>query len=98
MAWLKGQGIAANLPNGFEGRIFQRSATVGAATYPVAHFATFAIPEGTADFGGGLPATMASTDIFAVLFQYGPESVGQALFARSSMPRALTTDHLQPNT
>jgi hypothetical protein len=98
MAWLRGQGIEANLPNGFEGRIFQRVATVGAATYPVAHFATFAIPEDTADFGGGVPATMAPTDIFAVLFQYGPESVGQALFSRSSMPRALTTDQFQPYT
>jgi hypothetical protein len=41
---------------------------------------------------------MAPTDIFAVLFQYGPESAGQALFARSSMPRNLSTDHFAPYT
>jgi hypothetical protein len=98
MAWLKGQGLAASLPSGFEGRIFQRAATVGAATYPVAHFATFAIPEDAADFGGGVTASMAPTDIFAVLFQYGPESVGQALFARSGLPRVLAPDQFQPYT
>jgi hypothetical protein len=99
MATLEAHGIAVNLPQGFEGRIFQRTAaTDGSVTYPVAHLATFAIPENTADFGGGVPAAMGATDIFAVLFQYGPESVGKALFARSGMPRSLTTGHFQAYT
>jgi hypothetical protein len=98
MASLRGQGLSAELPPGFEGRVFRRAATVGAATYPVMHFATFPIPEGTADFGGGVPAAMAPTDIFAVLFQYGPESLGKALFARSGMPRTLSPDHFHPYT
>jgi hypothetical protein len=98
MAWLRAQGLSANLPGGFEGRIFQRIGNAGAQTYPVAHFATFAIPAGTADFGGGVPVAMRPTDIFAVLFQYGPESLGKALFARAGMPRTLSPEHFQPYT
>jgi hypothetical protein len=98
MAWLTGAGVSVSLPRGFEGRIFQREAADGAVTYPVAHFATFPLPADTADFGGGVPATMGPTDIFAVLFQYGPESLGQALFARPGLPRTLSPDHFQPYT
>jgi hypothetical protein len=98
MAQLNAQGIGVRLPTGFEGRIFQRASSAGAVAYPVAHFATFPIPADTADFGGGVPAGMAPTDIFAVLFQYGPESLGQALFARSGMPRTLAPDDFRPYT
>lgn len=59
--------------------------------YPVAHFATFALPDGVADFGGGAVNLMGVNDIFAVLFEYGPESLGRRLFARQGMPRSLTT-------
>jgi len=96
MASLSGQGLAAQLPPGFEGRVFRRAAAIGTETYPVMHFATFPIPEGTADFGGGVPVAMAPTDIFAVLFQYGPESLGKALFARVGMPRTLSAEHFKP--
>ena len=35
---------------------------------------------------------MGPDDIFAVLFEYGPESVGKALFARQGMQQSLGTD------
>ena len=44
-----------------------------------------------ADFGGGAVTLMGPDDIFAVLFEYGPESVGRRLFDRQGMPRSLTT-------
>jgi hypothetical protein len=96
MARLAGHGIEAYLPEGFEGRIFKRPAVAGASTYSVAHFSTFPLPAGTADFGGGAVTLMTPTDIFAVLFEYGPESVGRALFARTSMPRHLSPDDFHP--
>ena len=64
--------------------------------YPVAHFATFALPEQVADFGGGAVNLMGVNDIFAVLFEYGPESVGRRLFARQGMPRSLTAGDFRP--
>ena len=90
MTTLQAHGISANLPSGFEGRIFQRSALGGEVARPVAHFATFPLPTDVADFGGGAVSLMTPQDIFSVLFEYGPESVGTALFARNGMPRQLT--------
>jgi hypothetical protein len=86
---LAAHGIAAPLPSGFEGRIFVRPVTGPGRTYAVAHFATFPLPADVADFGGGAVTLMSPDDIFAVLFEYGPESVGRRLFARQGMPRAL---------
>jgi hypothetical protein len=89
-AVLQAHGIAAPLPAGFEGRIFVRPATAGESTYPVAHFATVALPADVGDFGSGVVNLLGPDDIFACLFQYGPESLGTALFARQGMPRSLT--------
>jgi hypothetical protein len=98
MAQLSSRGISAWLPGGFEGRIFQREASAGSTTFPVGHFATFALPAEVADFGGGVPAAMGPTDIFAVLFEYGQESMGRALFARQGMPRSLSAAQFRPYT
>jgi hypothetical protein len=96
MARLRAHGIAATLPEGFEGRIFVRPNLEGEDTYSVAHFATFPLPEGVGDFGGGAVTLMGSDDIFAVLFEYGPESVGTALFARQGLQRSLGMGDFRP--
>jgi hypothetical protein len=98
MTTLQAHGISAQLPSGFEGRIFQRSATGGEVARPVAHFATFALPADVADFGGGAVPLMTPQDIFSVLFEYGPESLGTALFAQNGMPRQLTPQNFSTIT
>ncbi len=40
----------------------------------------------------------ASADIFAVLFEYGPESLGRRLFARQGMPRSVGPADFRPYT
>lgn len=96
MATLRAHGIEAPLPTGFEGRIFIRSSTGGEVPCPVAHFATFSLPQEVGDFGGGAVHLMGATDIFAALFEYGPESIGKRLFAREGMPRSLTAADFRP--
>jgi len=96
MAMLRAHGIAATLPEGFEGRIFVRPHLEGEIAHPVAHFATFPLPQELADFGGGAVTLMGPNDIFAVLFEYGPESVGKELFARQGMQRSLTAGDFRP--
>lgn len=98
MGTLRAHGIAASLPDGFEGQIFRRPAAAGAVSMPVAQFATFALPPGVGDFGGGAVHHMGPSDIFVVLFEYGPESVGRPLFARQGMPRELGGGHFRPTT
>jgi hypothetical protein len=97
MTTLQAHGIEARLPNGFEGRIFIRPRLADEITYPVAHFASFPLPNQVGDFGGGAVTLMGPNDIFAVLFEYGPESVGTRLFERQGMPRSLSIDNFRPN-
>ena len=85
MATIGAHGIVARLPSGFEGRIFVRPAAVG-TTYPVGQFATFPLPDDIGDFGSGAVNLMGPDDIFASLFEYGPESLGTALFSQQGRP------------
>jgi hypothetical protein len=96
MARLAGHGIQAELPRRFEGRIFTRSTSDGAVAHPIAHFATFPLPPNVADFGGNVTPTMSPTDVFAVLFEYGPESLGKALFVYNGIPLSITIDQFFP--
>ena len=96
MTSVHAHGLGADLPPGFEGRIFVRPRVGGERPFPVAHFATFPLPEEVGDFGGGAVTLMRPADIFAVLFEYGPESLGTALFARQGMVRSLTTGDFRP--
>jgi hypothetical protein len=89
MTTISAHGIVAPLPEGFEGRIFVRPAPPGATTYPVAQFATFPIPDDVGDFGSGAVNLMRPDDVYATLFEYGPESVGTALFAQQGRPHDL---------
>lgn len=98
MGTLRAHGLAATLPAGFEGQIYQRSVTGGPVSMPVAQFATFALPAQTGDFGSGAVTLMGPNDVFAVLFEYGAESVGQPLFARQGMPRTLGVGDFRPFT
>jgi hypothetical protein len=93
---LDAYGITADLPPGFEGRIFRRTPAPGERTYAVAQFATFALPPTVADFGNGAVELMSATDIFAVLFEYGPESAHNSLFRVPTIPRRLAGDHFVP--
>jgi hypothetical protein len=89
MTTISAHGIIAPLPEGFEGRIFVRPAPAGMTTYPVAQFATFPIPDDVGDFGSGAVNLMRPDDVYATLFEYGPESVGTALFAQPGRPQDL---------
>jgi hypothetical protein len=89
---LTAHGLAVGLPSGWEGRIHRRSTTdVLEKTYAVAHLANFPLPEERDDFGGGVTTAMRSPDVFVVLFEYGPESLGRPLFAARGVPRLTAT-------
>jgi hypothetical protein len=93
---LSAHGIEAHVPSGIEGRIYVRQSTNGAISQPVAQFATFAIPKGIGDFGGNTNVRLGPSDLFAVFFEYGPESVGKALFAAQGIPSNLAPSDFLP--
>jgi hypothetical protein len=96
MATISAHGITARLPAGFEGRIFVRPTIGPIVSYPVAHFATFPLPNDIGDFGSGAVNLMGAYDVFATLFEYGPESVGTRLFARPGRPAGLSPADFRP--
>ncbi len=107
---LAAHGIATRLPPGWEGRISRRDTTLAGVgedakaqfhpeerTYPIAHFANFALPADVADYGSGAVELMTASNLFIVLLEFGPESVGTALFAAQGLPRNLSPDRFTPN-
>ncbi len=97
MTKVAAHGIEARLPDGYEAHIFKRATFGLERSYSVAQFSTFALPPGTGDFGGGAVNFMTALDVFVVLFEYGPESLGTALFARQGMPRELLDTDFRPH-
>jgi hypothetical protein len=79
--------LAVAVPLGWEARIFRRVADhPREGTHPVIHLANFPLPEDRGDFGAGVTDRMAGADVFVAVFEYGPESVGQPLFAQQGVP------------
>jgi hypothetical protein len=109
MGTLAGGGVAVTLPAGWEGRIFTRdpdpiprelrpnAATTTTTTGVVAHIANFALPEEMGDFGSGAVDLMSGPDLLVVLFEYGSESIGTALFAAQGLP-TLRAEDFSPHT
>ena len=96
MVRLAAHGVAVDVPRGWEGRILRRTAlNPTEQSRAVMHVASFPLPEERGDFGVGVTHLMRSGDVFVSLFEYGPESVGQPLFAAQGVPQ-LTTDDFSP--
>jgi hypothetical protein len=66
-------------------------------TFPVAHMATFPLPESRGDFGQGAVELMGPDDALVVLFEYGPESAGTELFSSVGLPRRLSLRRFGPS-
>ncbi len=95
---LQAHGIETDLPPGWEGRIALRDRPIaptrgvgdpGEVANPVVHLANFALPEARGDYGSGAVDLMGSEHVLVVLFEFGPESVGTALFRRKGIPTTL---------
>ena len=103
---LQGHGITTTLQPGWEGRISMRSTPVararglgdpGEVPNPVVHLANFALPEQRGDYGSGAVDVMGDEHVLVVLFEFGPESVGTALFRKRGIPSQLTPAMFSPS-
>ena len=103
MSPLSGSGVAVDVPSGWEGRIYANAAAgpppapgAASASSPltenaVLHVASFPLPPGIGDYGGGAVEQMTNKDLLVVLMEHGRQSAGTALFAATGIPR-LTID------
>ena len=87
MTALSAEGISVELPSGWEGVIGHTSELDdGSVRNVVAHFASFPLPARRGDFGGGAVDFMSANDAFVVLFEYGRDAAGTALFGANGVP------------
>lgn len=102
MPELRRRNVRIDLPPGWDGEIYPRSAppgTLGAATrqeLATLHAATFPLPRGRGDFGSGAVELMGSGDLLVVLFEHEPASAGTPLFAHRGIPLPLDPDQFHP--
>lgn len=63
------------------------------AMYPVLHVANFALPAELGDYGGGATEAMGSAHVLVNMAEFGPSSVGTALYPRvDSVPTLRIAD------
>ncbi len=111
MTALRAHGIGVDAPAGWDGRISVRrdgaadriftangTRMVPTRSRPVMHLANFGIPGAIGDFGSGAVELMGENDVFTVLFEHEPESVGTALFRSVGIPQALSVQDFEPST
>ncbi len=97
MKQLSGHGMAVNLPQGWDGRIYTRRDEVGDTTNRSLHAATFALPADPGDFAAGAVEHMSDSDVLVVLLEYDRAAAGTALFAGDGLPATLAPERFSPN-
>lgn len=95
---VSGEGFVVDVPPGWDVRIGTTSTDPsGVAVQPLLHAANFPLPERRGEYGSRVVDVMAAPHAFVSLIEFGPESVGTALFAAQGVPRRLTPDRFHPN-
>lgn len=92
MTRISRSGVSVDIPVGWEAEISGdglRLQADGSREPTVLQAASFPLPPERGSFGAGAVETMTDQDIFITLFEYGPEAVGSALFARKGLPAEL---------
>ena len=93
---LKAHNISVDVPSGWDASIYKRQSGPGELTFPILHATNFPLPQVRGDFGGGVVELMGADSIMVVLFEYGPQSVGQPLFQAVGIPNALRAGDFKP--
>jgi hypothetical protein len=91
------QGLAIQVPRGWEARIQQSTAAEeGARRYPVMHAATVPLTMERADYGGGVVERLGSADVFISLVEFGEEAVGSNLYPEVTSVPPVTASMFHP--
>jgi hypothetical protein len=105
------EGVAVDVPTGWDANVYRRPTeehhdslqnattqlTAEATTHVVLHLATFSLPEGRGDYGGGAVELMGPSDALVVLFEFHPDSTATALFAQEGIPWPVRPQDFDPN-
>jgi hypothetical protein len=64
---------------------------------PILHLATFPLPPGRGDYGGGALDSMGRTDLFVSLLEFEPGAADRPLFRVDGVPWPLAPDDFSPD-
>jgi hypothetical protein len=88
-----GIGTAATAATTADATATTATVPVSGEEFPVVHVANFALPAEIGDYGGGATEGMGAGHLLVNLAEFGPASVGTALFGEvAAMPRLRTGD------
>lgn len=96
-------GLDLEVPRGWDGEIYRRPGGLkplgGLAEYvgAVLHLSNFPLPPARGDYGSGAVEVMGADGIFLSLLEFGPDSVGKALFRSEGLP-SLSAEDFAPHT
>lgn len=91
------RGLSISVPDGWEARIRVAAPDREEMVMPVLHAATVPLIVDRADYGAGVVEILGSSDLFVALIEFGPESVGSALFPNVvAPPRVINPADLHP--
>jgi hypothetical protein len=95
---LAAEGLAVEVPPGWDIRIFRRSAQGPETTHAVLHLANFALPTDAADYGDGAVQLMGAGHVLICLVEFHPSSTASALFSSVGFPIPLSPDDVSRST
>jgi len=72
------------------------SGWLGERTRPILHLGNFPLPADRGDYGSGAVEIMGPTNVFIAILEFGPESLGTALYGAVGLPR-VSPDRFNPN-
>lgn len=97
MQTLSRSGLQIDLPDGWDGRIYQRVAEAGVVTRRAIHAASFALPPNLGDYATAAVEAMQATDVLVSVIEFDPDSANTGLFRSDGLPDALTPDAFSPS-
>ena len=97
MQTLSRSGLQIDLPDGWDGRIYQRAAEPGVVTRRALHAASFALPPGLGDYATAAVDMMSAADVLVSVIEFDPASANTGLFRSQGVPAALGPDDFSPS-
>lgn len=91
MERLAGLGLGVDLPDGWEGRIYQRANELVGERRAL-HAANFALPQARGDYGSGVTEAMERDGVFVTLVEFSPDNADTDLFRRQGLPTVAADD------
>lgn len=103
---IEGEGVAVELPAGWDGRMRRRAlpavaARAGRRGLVTVHAADFALPGEDGDYGTTATSRMRRENVFVTVIEFSPGNgleAGRGLYRPRGVPRALAAGDFAPET